>query len=102
MRYNREVWILLKNGSKVWPAQIVDNQFRAGWIEFYRAHALNFDYEIFGCERNWIYEVTIFDQNHARVQYPWSNQNGILKILYPPPGKPVAYFPKISMLKHIL
>jgi len=30
----RSIWILLKDGSKVWPVFVVDNDFADGWDDF--------------------------------------------------------------------
>lgn len=32
--YNCNVWVLFKSGARVWPVQIVDNRFNAGWDTF--------------------------------------------------------------------
>lgn len=72
----KEVWELLKHGSRAWAVRVVDNQLCDLWCRFKRQHKLRFDHKIiWGCERKWIFEIIILDSNGCQQFYNWSNVN---------------------------
>ncbi|KAI8543770.1 hypothetical protein RHMOL_Rhmol08G0244100 [Rhododendron molle] len=69
----RTVWILIKHGSKAWPIKVVNAVMQRGWREFRTTHALTTNYKlILACERRWIFNAIILDQNDVEVSYDWT------------------------------
>ncbi|KAI8548027.1 hypothetical protein RHMOL_Rhmol07G0240800 [Rhododendron molle] len=69
----RTTWILIKHGCKAWPIQVVNAVMQRGWHEFRTAHALTTNYKlILACERRWIFNAIILDQNDVEVSYDWT------------------------------
>ncbi|KAI8543769.1 hypothetical protein RHMOL_Rhmol08G0244000 [Rhododendron molle] len=69
----RTTWILIKHGCKAWPIEVVDGMMQNGWREFRTAHALTTNYRlILTCERRWIFNAIILDQNDLEVSYDWT------------------------------
>lgn len=84
---NTTKWIVFRNGPKAWPVEIVDNKFGRGWPEYRGAHGLDTGYKIIlSCERRWIFNTIIFNENDTEVRYYWTNRGFELKNLHPPPG----------------
>ncbi|XP_058187675.1 uncharacterized protein LOC131304450 [Rhododendron vialii] len=66
----RSTWILLRHGSKAWPIQVVDAVMRNGWREFRTTHGITSNYKlILMCERKWVFNAIILDQNDIEVSY---------------------------------
>ncbi|KAG5552504.1 hypothetical protein RHGRI_010553 [Rhododendron griersonianum] len=69
----RTTWILIRHGCKAWPIQVVDGVMRNGWREFRTAHAMTTNYRlILACQRRWIFNAIILDQNGVEVSYDWT------------------------------
>ncbi|XP_058217299.1 uncharacterized protein LOC131328367 [Rhododendron vialii] len=69
----RSTWILLRHGSKAWPIQVVDTVMRNGWHEFRTTHGIASNYKlILMCERKWVFNVIILDENDIEVSYNWT------------------------------
>ncbi|XP_058202828.1 uncharacterized protein LOC131317286 [Rhododendron vialii] len=71
----RTTWILIRHGCKAWPIQVVDGVMRNGWHEFRTAHARTTNYMyrlILACQRRWIFNAIILDQNDLEVSYDWT------------------------------
>ncbi|KAG5536256.1 hypothetical protein RHGRI_023888 [Rhododendron griersonianum] len=69
----RTTWILIRHGCKSWPIQVVDGVMRRGWREFRTSHAMTTNYKlILTCERKWIFNAIILDQNDVEVSYDWT------------------------------
>ncbi|KAI8572856.1 hypothetical protein RHMOL_Rhmol01G0232600 [Rhododendron molle] len=69
----RSTWILLRHGCKAWPIQVVDAVMQKGWREFRTAHGIAANYKlILMCERKWIFNAIIFDENDIEVSYNWT------------------------------
>ncbi|KAI8567880.1 hypothetical protein RHMOL_Rhmol02G0155700 [Rhododendron molle] len=69
----RTTWILIKHGCKAWPIQVVNAVMQSGWREFRTTHALTTNYKlILACERRWIFNAVILDQNDVEVLYDWT------------------------------
>ncbi|XP_058223948.1 uncharacterized protein LOC131333440 [Rhododendron vialii] len=70
---SRTIWILIKRECKVWPIQVVNAVMQKGWHEFHTTHALTTNYKlILACERRWIFNAIILDQNDVEVSYDWT------------------------------
>ncbi|KAH7852913.1 hypothetical protein Vadar_030874 [Vaccinium darrowii] len=83
--YNRNVWVLFKSGAQVWPVQIVDNHFEAGWDNFCRDHRLRPGFKlVLGSERKWIFDVIILNESLERVSYHWNVVHHHLVNPHPP------------------
>lgn len=71
---NSSTWVLLTHGSRAWSVKIVDGVFCCGWQEFRQAHELMPNYKIvLGCERRWIFETRILDENSLHSTYDWTD-----------------------------
>ncbi|KAI8567151.1 hypothetical protein RHMOL_Rhmol02G0097900 [Rhododendron molle] len=69
----RTTWILIKHGCKAWPIRVVDGVMQNGWREFRTAHAITTNYRlILACQRKWIFNAIILDQNGVEVSYDWT------------------------------
>ncbi|KAI8543798.1 hypothetical protein RHMOL_Rhmol08G0246800 [Rhododendron molle] len=69
----RSTWILLRHGCKAWPIQVVDAVMQKGWREFRTAHGIAANYKlILMCERKWIFNAIIFDENDIEISYNWT------------------------------
>ncbi|KAI8555348.1 hypothetical protein RHMOL_Rhmol05G0168000 [Rhododendron molle] len=70
---SRTTWILIRHRCKAWPIQVVDAVMRNGWREFRTTHAMTTNYKlILTCERRWIFNSIILDQNDVEVSYDWT------------------------------
>lgn len=67
---DRELWILLTDGIKIWPIRTVDNHFCAGWDDFWIDKTLQQGYRIiFGAEKKWIFHIVVLDENLHKVNH---------------------------------
>ncbi|KAF7150603.1 hypothetical protein RHSIM_Rhsim02G0185700 [Rhododendron simsii] len=67
------LWILLRNGKKIWPVHVVHNQFGDGWADFWESHKLRRGFKlVFGCERTWIFDVVVLTTNLEPLHCRWS------------------------------
>lgn len=81
-------WILLKHGSRIWPVEVVDNVMCRGWSVFKKDHKLKNNYKVvYGCERKWIFTISVFDENDIQVSYEWSMPNYDWKRWHEFPGE---------------
>ncbi|KAI8552016.1 hypothetical protein RHMOL_Rhmol06G0232400 [Rhododendron molle] len=73
--HNRTIWVLLRHGSKSWPIRVVDNVMQYGWSEFCKMHRIGNGYKmILSCERKWIFDTIIFDEDDNQIVYHWSDE----------------------------
>lgn len=92
------VYTLLKNGSKVWPVHVVNHRFRDNWSNFLKDQGVKPGYNIvFGCHKQWIFDVIILNKELDRVQRSWNTSASILYQIYYPP-----YMTKTSCLPSIM
>ncbi|KAI8556051.1 hypothetical protein RHMOL_Rhmol05G0222600 [Rhododendron molle] len=69
----RTTWILIKHGCKAWPIRVVNGVMQNGWHEFRTAHAITTNYRlILACQRKWIFNAIILDQNGVEVSNDWT------------------------------
>lgn len=81
-------WILLKHGSRAWPVEVVNYQFRNGWDIFRSAHGLGVDYKLtLACEHRWIFHTIMFDRRDKELVFDWSGPNGYWQDIHPPAGE---------------
>lgn len=74
-------WILIRHGYKVWPLLVVGcNIHNDKWTDFCRVHRLRVGLCFFACERHWIFNTFMFNENGhecvtlGRIQLnPYSN-----------------------------
>ncbi|KAI8534171.1 hypothetical protein RHMOL_Rhmol10G0068400 [Rhododendron molle] len=84
---NPNKWILLKDGANVWPVHVINNRMEEGWLEFYFGNLLAKGYRVlFGCERAWIFEAIVLDQNLKRPKGATSPVNSERNDMNPPLG----------------
>ncbi|KAI8543803.1 hypothetical protein RHMOL_Rhmol08G0247400 [Rhododendron molle] len=70
---NSSLWILLRIGSKIWPVHVMHNQFGHGWADFWADNELRSGFKlVFGCERNWIFDVVVLMTNLEPLYFHWS------------------------------
>ncbi|KAI8525091.1 hypothetical protein RHMOL_Rhmol13G0201100 [Rhododendron molle] len=69
----RTTWILIRHGSRAWPIEVVNAVMQNGWHEFRTAHGIGINYKlILMCERRWVFNAIILDQNNVEVSYDWT------------------------------
>ncbi|KAG5543599.1 hypothetical protein RHGRI_016370 [Rhododendron griersonianum] len=84
-------WVLLRHGSKAWPVEVVNCEFRKGWDDFCQAHELQFEHKlILACERKWVFHAVMFDARGYEFVFDWSHPNARWHDLHPPLGEMIA------------
>lgn len=74
--YAGDVWVLFRNGSKVWPVRIIDNSLDDGWLMFWVDHNIQIGLRLlFGTPHKLIFDVIIVDGDLKRVYHDWSPPN---------------------------
>lgn len=98
---NVTTWIVIRHGYRVWPILVVGRMmFNNSWNDFCRVHNLRIGCRVvFGCERRWVFNTFLFDENGKEMTYAWTNPYDPLQQLHPVPDHlRTACFP--SMFEH--
>lgn len=95
---NATNWIVIRHGNRVWPILVVGRlMFNYNWDEFCTVHHLAIGSRVvFACERKWVFNTFLFDQNGQQMTYDWTDPAEPLQELDPVPDNlRTACFPSL-------
>lgn len=92
---NATNWIVIRHGNRVWPILVVGRlMFNYNWDDFCTVHHLAIGCRVvFACERKWVFNTFLFDQNGQQMTYDWTDPAEPLQELDPVPGTILRQIP---------